>query len=214
MFICIKLRIMHALNWVYLRLQTRIADTMKESGYKPQEIPIPEFDWRNGKPEDLYKNFIRRPHPVILRGFLEGTDILKEFTFDKIMEKYGDEDVILTKREMDGYDGKMKDVLSPKIYLHNSEVLFNKYPEIWESIKSQRLEPFSGPFKCGYAQLFVGRQGTGTPFHSAGTSNWFYMVDGSKKWFFIDPYDSYFCTPLYRSGETKAIKLSVSRHVG
>ena len=26
------------------------------------------------------------------------------------------------------------------------------------------------------------------------------MVDGSKKWYFIDPYDSYICAPLFRSG--------------
>ena len=101
---------------------------MKEAGCKPsREIPIPEFDWKNGKPEDLYKNFIQRPHPVVLRGFLKGTGILEKYTFDKIIEKYGEEDVILTKREIDGYDGKMKDVLNPKIYLHNSEVKFDIY---------------------------------------------------------------------------------------
>ena len=95
---------------------------MKESGYKPKAIPIPEFDWKNGNPENLYKNFIKRPHPVILRGFLKGSELLKEYTFDQMMEKYGEEDVILSKREIDGFEGKMKDVMNPKIYLHNSEV--------------------------------------------------------------------------------------------
>ena len=52
----------------------------------------------------------------------------------------------------------LKDVNNPAIYLHNSEVLFNKYPEIWERMKTAKAEPYL-KLKCGYAQLFVGRQG-------------------------------------------------------
>ena len=105
-----------------------------------------------------------------------------------------------------------------------------KYPEIWEAVNTKKLEPYSGPMKCGYAQLFVGRQvntkekkflssrlfhsffcsqGTGTPFHSASNSNWFYMIDGRKKWYFIDPYDSYLCNPMMRIGNAAAASLAL-----
>jgi len=48
----------------------------------------------------------------------------------------------------------------------------------------------------GYEQIFVGRQGTGTPFHHAAVYNWFYQVDGKKHWWFIDPYDSFLTYPV------------------
>ena len=42
----------------------------------------------------------------------------------------GEEDVFLTTKEIDGYPGKLKEVNDNSVYLHNSEKLFNKYPEI------------------------------------------------------------------------------------
>ena len=39
----------------------------------------------------------------------------------------------------------------------------------------ERLEPYL-KMKTGYEQLFVGREGTGTPFHNAANWNMFYMV--------------------------------------
>ena len=59
----------------------------------------------------------------------------------------------------------------------------------------ERLEPYCH-LKVGYEQIFVGRQGTGTPFHHAAVYNWFYQVDGKKHWWFIDPYDSFLTYPV------------------
>ena len=50
--------------------------------------------------------------------------------------------------------------------------------------------------KVGYEQIFVGREGTGSPFHHAAVYNMFYMVDGKKTWWFIDPYDSFLAYPM------------------
>jgi len=93
-------------------------------------VPIPEYDWQNGDPDTFYKTFVQKPHPVLLRGFMKDTALLKELSWDKVLSKYGDEDVYLTKKELDGYLGKLSEVDNPKIYLHNSEKLFSKYPEI------------------------------------------------------------------------------------
>ncbi len=184
---------------------------MKESNIdweKARRIPIPEYDWKNGSPDEFYNTFGKRPHPVILRGFLKGTDLMKKYTFDQMVERFGEETVILTKPEKDGYMGKMKEVLNPKVYLHNSEILFNKYPEILEALETHKLEPYLRK-KSSYAQLFVGRQGTGAPLHNAGTWNFFYMIDGTKTWYFIDPYDFYFAYPLWVPGHGAAIFLNL-----
>ena len=166
---------------------------------KKRAIKVPEYDWKNGSPDEFYETFVKRPHPVVLRGFMKNEALLKDYSFDAILEKYGEEDVMLTKREIDGYPGKLKEVNNPAIYLHNSEVLFNKYPEIWDRMKTGKAEPYL-KLKCGYAQLFVGRKGTGTPLHAASNTNFFYQVDGTKRWYFIDPYDNYLASPYMGLG--------------
>ena len=42
----------------------------------------------------------------------------------------------------------------------------------------------------------MGRQGTGTPLHAASNTNFFYQVDGTKRWYLIDPYDNYLANPF------------------
>ena len=51
-------------------------------------------------------------------------------TFDKMISRFGEETVFLTKKDCDGVEGKLKEVCNPDTYLHNSEKLFLKYPEL------------------------------------------------------------------------------------
>ncbi len=184
---------------------------MKESGVdweNVREIKIPEYDWKKGNPDEFFKTFTATPHPVVLRGFLKGTTLMKDYTFDKIVERFGDETVILTRPDKDGYVGKLKEVLNPNIYLHNSEVLFNKYPQMAKDLETEKLNPYLRK-ESSYAQLFVGRQGTGAPLHNAGTWNFFHMVDGTKKWYFIDPYDYYLAYPMWLGGHSANIIMNL-----
>lgn len=189
-------------NWI----SDRLIKQMKDAGYSAaqRDMPIPEYDWKNGSPEVFYKTFAERPHPVVLRGFMKDTELLKELNWDSVLNKYGEETVFLTKRELDGYKGKLKEVQSPKVYLHNSEILFNKYPEIRDLFQYERLEPYL-KMKVGYEQIFVGKEGTGSPFHDAGVWNMFYQVDGRKTWWFIDPYDSFLGYPVALLGRAAGI---------
>lgn len=189
-------------TWLSKRLEKQIVD----SGFnytKYKEIPMPEYDWKKG-PEEFFRLYGNKPHPVVLRGFMNDRKLLKELSWDNVLGKYGEEDVMLTKKELDGVPGKLKEVDNPRIYLHNSEVLFNKYPTLLDLFEFERLEPYLR-MKAGYSQIFVGRQGTGSPFHNAAVHNWFYMVDGRKKWYFIDPYDSFLIYPLFRAGKAAAV---------
>jgi len=191
--------------WVWNKFHTwtcdRLLAQMKASGYttEQREVPIPEYDWENGDPETFYQLFIKRPHPVVLRNFMKDTKMLKDLKWDQVLQKYGEEDVFLTKKELDGYPGKLKEVENPAVYLHNSEKLFSKYPSIRDLFQYERLEPYLH-MKVGYEQIFVGKEGTGSPFHHASVYNMFYMVDGSKKWWFIDPYDTFLGYPLAMLG--------------
>jgi len=171
---------------------------------------IPEFDWKNKTAEEFYQQFAGpRPHPVIMKGFLKNnTKIMKELQFDRLVEKYGEEDVFLSTPEADGVAGKLKDVLRPGFYLHNCETLFRKYPDIYEMFEFEKLDPYSHK-KVGYSQIFVGLKGTGAPFHCAPVWNFFYMTDGTKKWYIVDQYDSVLFYPFWPAGRAASISLVI-----
>jgi hypothetical protein len=195
-------RLYHLLGYFHRQLQLYCLKELKSKNYNKkeyQEIPLPTFDWKNGNPQDFYENFIKRPHPVVLKGFMKDTKLIKECTFDNILKKFGDETVLLTSKEMDGYEGKLKEVNNSNIYVHNSEVLFKKYPYLFEILETSKLEPYTH-MKAAYSQIFMGKYGTGTGLHSASNWNLFYMIDGSKKWYFIDPNDICFQYPMYQPG--------------
>ncbi len=208
LFLAIKIRFMHFLNWCYLRLSERIARIMEASDVdweKEREVQVPEYDWQNGNPREFYETYVKKGHPVVLRGFMKDSRLTKDYTMDQLVEKFGEEDVLLTTREKDGQLGKLKEVMKPKFYLHNSEVLFRKYPDIWDALELHKLNPYMGPQRCGYAQLFVGRQGTGTPFHMASNVNMFYMIDGTKRWYFMDPKDLYMAGAIWIWGSAASL---------
>lgn len=203
-----KIGFFTVLNKFHEYISKRLEKKILASGWteKEREIPIPEYNWKEGSPEEFHELFVKHLHPVVLRGFMKDTDLLKKLNWDTVLSKYGEEDVFLTKKELDGFPGKLKEVNNNNVYLHNSEKLFIKYPEIRNLFQYSRLEPYL-KMKVGYEQLFVGRQGTGSPFHNASNYNFFYMVDGSKTWWFIDPADSFLAYPLVILGRAAGFLL-------
>jgi hypothetical protein len=130
--ICVATGAIHLVNAFHNWLSKRLIKKFKDSGYTAadRDIAIPEYDWKNGNPEEFYRTFVARPHPVVLRGFMKDTSLLVELGWDEVLRKYGQEDVFLTKDGLDGSDGKLNEVDNPQVYLHNSEKLFSKYPSI------------------------------------------------------------------------------------
>jgi hypothetical protein len=158
---------------------------------------VPEVDWQspNFSNEKFFEMYIKRPHPVVLRGFAKDIPAFGSFTVEKFIERFGDEDVLLKTPEADGVPGKVRDINTPGTYLHNSEAIFVRHPELIECLQLDRVKPFGletiqndlpriGRLPC---QVFLGRGGTGTPFHCANGYNWFFMLEGRKKWTFVDP---------------------------
>lgn len=131
-YILAKIGFIGILNRVHEWLSNRLMNLLTKDGYTAGQrtLAIPEYDWKNGTPEEFYELFVKRPHPVILRGFMKDADLLTKLNWDTVMKRFSEEEVFLTKKELDGYPGKLKEVDNPKVYLHNSEILFSKYPEI------------------------------------------------------------------------------------
>jgi len=196
---------MHLAHLGFAPLEKSVVSQLRKKGKPdPIELPIPEYDWENGSPEEFVEQYMRRPFPVVLRGFSKASGAVENFKFDTLLERFGHEKVLLTTRDKDGFEGELGQVRDPKVYCHNSEFLFIRYPELKESLGFDRLVPYSDGKKEAYSQLFIGRKGTGTPLHCAAVWNWFHMLDGKKKWYFIDPVHSLFLYPVNRMGQVAA----------
>jgi hypothetical protein len=195
---------LHLNHLVYRGLEAYLLRRAARAGVpSPRSLPIPEFDWRSSPPERFVEEFVRKPHPVVLRGF-SADRAARSFTFERILEAYGQDVVLLTTREKDGYEGRLEEVRDGKVYLHNSETLFRQHPDLKAELGMDRLLPYSDGRREAYSQLFVGVRGTGSPFHCAAVWNWFHMLDGRKRWTFVDPNHSHLLYPLCVMGRVAA----------
>jgi hypothetical protein len=195
-----------ALALAHRRVHRRLLAACEAHGPVRQGTAIPTYDWRRGSPEEFRARFVDNAHPVVLRGFAAAAASRAPWSFAELLARYGDEPVLLTRAERDGYEGRLREVDDPEVYVHNCEVLFRRDPELLAGLELERLEPYIGK-RLGYAQLFVGRGGTGTPFHAAAVWNWFVMLDGRKTWYFVDPRDTAFLYPFPIMGKAATFAL-------
>lgn len=191
----------HLNHLAFKPLERSLLKSARKRGLpSPRMLPIPEFDWKNSTPEAFAQQFVRRPFPVVLRGFTSAA-VMAHYQFDNMLNLYGEEDALLTRKDKDGFEGKLKMVRDPNVYCHNSEFLFVKYPELQAMLEMERLNAYSDGKRVAYSQLFIGRKGTGSPFHCAAVWNWFHMLDGRKRWYFVDPNHSAYLYPFNRMGQ-------------
>ncbi|RYY81402.1 hypothetical protein EON63_15510 [archaeon] len=68
-----KTGLLHIINYVHQFLINRLLKQMKDQRVSTtnKAIPIPEYDWQHGSPEEFHKLFVKRTHPVILRNFMQ-----------------------------------------------------------------------------------------------------------------------------------------------
>lgn len=170
----------------HLAVMRRIEAHVEKTGtLQQQEIPLPEFDWKNGTPEEFYERFVKTPMPVVLRGYALETDAVKKWSFDHIIEKCGDVQVNLTGPESD-WMGPLREVRDPTIYCANADAPFKRVPQLTTELAAHTLQPYLKRENT-FNQIFIGQKATGSGYHCAGIWNFFYMIEGEKKWTFVDP---------------------------
>ncbi len=183
-------------RWVEKCYEKLIAANESVPDAVVQEIPtihdahLPEFDC-----EKFFREYVKRPHPVVLKGFAKETKAA-EWTLDSLIEKFGKDEVKLKTKDGDNVPGKIEDLNTFPNYLHNCESLFLNHPELVKQLRVDRLEKLAGNGRIANdhptlgplpLQLFAGRGGTGTAFHCANAYNFFFQIEGLKKWTFVDP---------------------------
>ena len=160
--------------------------------------PLPEYDWRNGSPEDFYRKFVKTPQPVLLRGFGLQTEAVKKWSFDYILDKCGEVEVSLNSTTTD-WPGRLKEVRDPNVYCANADAPFKAFPELANDLSIPKLEPYLKR-RNTWNQFFIGQKATGSGYHCAGIWNFFFMVEGQKKWTFVDPEMSFMIYPAMATG--------------
>jgi len=184
------------LFWVRFLLRRYEAANVHVPDAETQPVPECDVNAEDFSYEQFFEKYVKRPHPVVLRGFGKSLPAFDTFTVDDFLNSFGDEEVLLKTPERDGVHGNLRDIKNPGTYLHNSEAIFARHPELIDALKLDRMKAFACNrlandhplFGKLPVQMFVGAtRGTGTPFHCANGYNWFFQLEGRKKWTFVDP---------------------------
>ena len=135
------------------------------------------------------KRFIKNKCPFVIRGGNWKTNKIN-VNIQNIIEKYGDTHVMFDKNG-ETFTGNLKDIKTHKAYLSNSTSFMKKHPEIVDKTDIERITSISG-MKHTISQIFLSLENNnGTQMHSAFSHNFFFMVEGKKKWTFWHP--DYLC---------------------
>ena len=135
------------------------------------------------------KHFINNKFPFVMRGGNWKTN-KNNVNIESIINKYGETTVYFDQNN-DTFKGKLKDIRNHKAYLSNSTSFMKKHPEIVNSEDIDTLKKISG-LTPTISQIFLSLvPNNGTPMHSAFSHNFFFMVEGRKKWTFWHP--DYLC---------------------
>lgn len=183
----------------YHQLLLQIRDRM------PLQKTIYEIDIIQPSEKSKLCEYIRRKQPVVIKGLAKKTKAVREWNVSKFINQYGHVDVLFSNKK-----GEFVDKLSSLLeydgrYCHNMEQLFYKFPNLRNELNFNKIIDYiqSCKFKdqdpvCYAQQFFISNmKGTGVSFHNAQEDNFFIMVQGRKKWTFIDPQWTVLFSPYF-----------------
>jgi hypothetical protein len=172
----------------------------------PQQVhrEIPRVDASQITPQEFYNRYIRNPHPVILSGLNANSHAVRHWN-PEYFRKYEDERApLFTGDAEDAYQktrfGDFLDYIRDNIdvpvdqrppkYVANFANLCNNHPELIDELNVRQMSswlPGARQSKLAGVHIFIGLEGTSTVFHCANTPNWFFQVQGQKRWTFVHP---------------------------
>jgi len=165
---------------------------------------IPRVNASEITPQEFYQKYIRNPHPVILSGLNAASHAVRHWTpeyFRKYEEERapmftGDSEDAYQKTRFGDFLDYVRDNLHvpvdqrPPKYVANFANLCNNHPELIDELNVRQMTKWMpGALQTNLAgvHIFIGLQGTSTVFHCANTPNWFFQVQGEKRWTFVHP---------------------------
>ena len=165
----------------------------------PDKIPTIQADELTDDRFRKVSNNFR--NPVLIKGFMKGTEAVKRWNAKYLEDIVGDFEVNILQNEEElvirnctfkEFLNSMKD---KPVYLNNNHTILSHFPVLFEDIK-KRFNKFVDTISSTnlrnihIANLFIGQQKskmTGTNIHCGGSGNFFCMIAGRKRWTLIAP---------------------------
>jgi hypothetical protein len=175
-----------------------------------EQIPILDYD--DSETQSKVLSYIEKKVPFVIRNFhMNVHDNLK---LDKLMEISKDDKVYMSpsgEKCKEHVFAPLKELRERGCYVTNSTNLFHKYPDLFSKEDLSKLESYVNHIlHCDSQQLFIGLQkGQGTQLHAAYTNNFFFMIQGEKKWSFFNPnqlallYPNFVKSGIYMASESR-----------
>jgi hypothetical protein len=173
---------MEEMKQLVAKLELYCINNLEKQTPKPLVVLYPF-----SKKEDYEKMqfFIQNKYPFVIRGGNWNTN-KNNTNIKSIIEKYG-ETTVMFDQNNETFTGKLKEIYNHKAYLSNSTSFMKKHPEIVNKEDISKLKEMSG-LDPTISQLFLSLvPNNGTPMHSAFSHNFFFMIEGRKKWSFWHP---------------------------
>ena len=112
------------------------------------------------------------------------------------IKKYGDEPVIFVRDSKEHYYDLLKTINTSHDYVGNCNTILDNNPDIVTKL----TKPFKSINGISYddsCQMFISViKGNGTEMHAAWATNFFFQIDGEKKWTFVHPNNTHLLYPL------------------
>lgn len=174
---------------------------------------IPSFRFDEISAQKYFNDYVKLGRPVIIKGMYDLPAM--HWTPDILKERVGE--FSTTTRCMDGTTRKwtLADYVNSRndtgvpCYFDNNADIFEKYPHLLDEVDINRFaEHMTGkpsvngtnPSLYLFSQLFMSVfNSTGALFHCANFNNLFYMIQGRKKWTFVDPSNSFLIYPMFNN---------------
>ena len=133
--------------------------------------------------------------PVILEGFLAESEVVRQWSFDFLSERFGDTRVKVVEPDETGVRQARFQELADYIaevrsgaekYVMGSASFFESNGALLEGFDLPRLQQMIGR-RIIRLETFIGTAGSGSSFHCAGIGNLFCQLHGQKRWRFVPP---------------------------
>lgn len=150
------------------------------------------------------EELIKKKEPFIVKNFFADSYAVDNWSLDYFVEKYGDIPVLCgdPDQNIHGFQA-LKSVREGDTYIRNVESLFLQAPELVKHLELERL----GTYKFDQnnwlhsIQLFISNSMRArSAYHNAKMDNFFIMVHGKKKWWFVNPVYTHVMKPYFNKG--------------
>lgn len=203
-----------------------------ELDYRESFIELPKFDAAE-MTRERFQALLNdeRSLPIVIKGLTSDTPAATAWNHEYLGNSFGAVRINSLEFKADGsYQARTNDAsenltlseivrgqiegrMDGSYYINNSAQIFNEFPELIDEIGGDRvLELFRGHSVNTFSQLFVGNMRTwGTNWHQGNDISCAVMINGCKRWFFIDPRLVYILRP-YLNGPNGMMTKGEVRH--